>query len=96
MLEWYRSLIALRRSEPDLSDPRLDRVAVSCSASHRWVVVTRGSFRVVCNLSPDLQTVALDTPVTEVILTSAPAVSPADHAIALPGHSVAVVRVARS
>jgi len=96
MLEWYRSLIALRRAEPDLSDPRLDGVAVSCSAAEQWVVVTRGAFRVVCNLSPDLQTVILETPVTEVILTSAPAVSPADHAIPLPGHSVAVVRVAGS
>jgi maltooligosyltrehalose trehalohydrolase len=98
MLEWYRSLIALRRASPDLSDPRLDRVAVATSRADQWVVVTRGSFRVACNLSPDPQPVPLDGPVTEVALASTPGADPSagDHAVALPGHSVAIVRVAGS
>ena len=96
MLEWYRALIRLRRAEPELSDPRLDRVAVRTSAADRWVVVSRGSFRVVANLSPHPQTVAVDAPVLEVALCSAPDLSPADHAVSLPGHSVAIVRVAGS
>jgi maltooligosyltrehalose trehalohydrolase len=95
MLEWYRSLIALRRASPELPDPRLDRVAVTTSAADQWVVVTRGAFRVVCNLSPDPQTVALDARAVSVALASA-AVSVADHAVALPGHSVGIVRVAGS
>ena len=33
LLSWYRSLIALRRARPELTDPRLDRVNI-CSAGH--------------------------------------------------------------
>jgi hypothetical protein len=68
---------------------------VTTSAADQWVVVTRGAFRVVCNLSPDPQTVALDARAVSVALASA-AVSVADHAVALPGHSVGIVRVAGS
>ena len=44
---WYRELIALRRAEPWLSDPRLDLVSVAYDAEARWLVVTRGPLRVV-------------------------------------------------
>ncbi|HEY4314277.1 MAG TPA: malto-oligosyltrehalose trehalohydrolase, partial [Actinomycetes bacterium] len=59
MLRWYRDLIALRRREPELSDPRLDRVAVTYDATVRWLVVTRGSLRVVANLADHAQVVPI-------------------------------------
>jgi maltooligosyltrehalose trehalohydrolase len=59
MLRWYRDLIALRRAEPDLRDPRLERVQVDYDADAEWVLVTRGSFRVVCNLAASAQSVPL-------------------------------------
>jgi maltooligosyltrehalose trehalohydrolase len=95
MLEWYRDLIALRRAEPDLSDPRLDRVAVSYDATARWLVVSRGGLRVVCNLAAGAQDVPVDRPVESVVLASDPKAVPAGEAVALPGESVAIVRVAR-
>ena len=43
------SLIALRRAEPDLADPRLDQVEVEFDEEQGWLVVHRGSLRVVVN-----------------------------------------------
>jgi malto-oligosyltrehalose trehalohydrolase len=50
LLDWYRSLIALRRSRPELTDPRLDQVRVEYSEDDRWIVVHRGPLRVAANL----------------------------------------------
>lgn len=96
MLAWYRSLIALRRAEPELSDPRLDRVAVTYDADARWVVVTRGDLRVACNLSSVAQEVPVDVEPSEVLLASEASVKVAPKAVAMPAESVAVVRMAGS
>jgi maltooligosyltrehalose trehalohydrolase len=70
MLTWYRALLALRRAEPELSDPRLDLVSVAYDAAARWVVVTRGSLRVVGNLAASAQSGPVDLPVGEALLSS--------------------------
>ena len=107
-LAWHRDLIALRRAEPWLADPRLDQVSVTCEADAGWLVVHRGPLRVVCNLAEGPQEVPLDAPVAAVLLTSSPDLFPShpadgsphpsrsDHAVALPGQAVAVVRLAGS
>ena len=94
MLEWYRTLLRLRRDEPDLSDPRLDRTDVTYDADARWVVVRRGSLRVVCNLSAQAQTVPLPSVVQDVLASStdAPGLTTTGQ---LPAESVAIVRLAR-
>ena len=100
MLAFYRRLIALRRAEASLSDPRLDRVRVAYDAEAQWVVVTRGDLRVACNLGASAASVPLDGEVTELLLgepgdgscsltQSYPAAG-----LTLPAESVAVVRVA--
>ena len=43
VLDTYRALIALRRSEPELSDPRLDRFSVTAGRDGRTLVLNRGS-----------------------------------------------------
>jgi maltooligosyltrehalose trehalohydrolase len=97
LLAWHRDLIALRRTEPDLSDPRLDRVAVSSDATAQWVVVTRGDVRVVCNLAPTAQDVPLDATAVAVLLSSDDSVTSPDPGAtswsAAP-ESVAILRVA--
>lgn len=94
MLQWYRDLLDLRRREPDLSDPRLDRVSVTHDASARWVVVSRGQLRVVCNLSADDQVVVLDTAPAEVLLESASTCTAPDAPeVTVPGQSVVILRV---
>jgi maltooligosyltrehalose trehalohydrolase len=51
LLGIYRDLIALRRTHPELSDPRLDRLRVDFDEAERWIVLHRGDLRVVANLS---------------------------------------------
>lgn len=51
MLDLYRSLIALRRTHPALTDPRLDRFGVRAQGS--LLVIDRGPLRLVCNFGPD-------------------------------------------
>ncbi|MCY7373074.1 MAG: malto-oligosyltrehalose trehalohydrolase [Spirochaetaceae bacterium] len=92
MLGWYRALISLRRSEPELSDPRLDRVAVVCDARARWVVVTRGSLRIVANLAAAAQPVPLEGEAYEVLLASQPPTRAAG-GLTLPAEAVVIARV---
>ncbi|ROS38037.1 malto-oligosyltrehalose trehalohydrolase [Amycolatopsis thermoflava] len=51
MLDLYRSLIALRRSRPELADPWLDRFEVR--ADGPLLVLDRGALRLVCNIGPE-------------------------------------------
>ncbi|HEY6798133.1 MAG TPA: malto-oligosyltrehalose trehalohydrolase [Kineosporiaceae bacterium] len=56
MLDWYRRLIALRRQEPDLRDDDLRSVRVttgprSGTVGRGWLVVHRGRFDVLVNLT---------------------------------------------
>ena len=92
MLAWYRSLIALRRAEPELSDPRLDRVSVTYDASARWIVVSRGDLRMVCNVAADEQAVPLEEDAVDVLLASG-AASVTGQGVDLAAEAVAVVRI---
>ncbi|MDQ2710512.1 MAG: malto-oligosyltrehalose trehalohydrolase, partial [Actinomycetota bacterium] len=56
MLDLYRRLIALRRAEPHLSDPRLDLVHVDYNQAEQWLTVHRGPLRVAVNLADHTQT----------------------------------------
>ncbi|GAA1289584.1 malto-oligosyltrehalose trehalohydrolase [Saccharothrix xinjiangensis] len=87
LLETYRALIALRRSRPELADPRLDRFDVR--EQGQVLVLHRGGSRVVCNLGPDTE-VRLDTGPLDVLLAS-PGVEVAGQVVHLPGDSFAVL-----
>jgi maltooligosyltrehalose trehalohydrolase len=90
LLGWYRDLIALRKANPDLADPRLDRVSVETSEEGRWIVVHRGALRVAANLGDF--SVAVPLAPGTVLLASDPKVSMTGADITLPAHSLAVVR----
>jgi maltooligosyltrehalose trehalohydrolase len=55
LLEWHRALIALRRSRPELNDPRLTEVtvdfgthaALDLDEHSRWLALRRGGLRVI-------------------------------------------------
>ncbi|MEV6393100.1 malto-oligosyltrehalose trehalohydrolase [Nocardia xishanensis] len=53
LLACYRALLALRGQHPDLSDSSLKHVRVDYDERSRWLVLHRGSLRLVCNLSED-------------------------------------------
>jgi maltooligosyltrehalose trehalohydrolase len=50
LLEWHRALIALRRSRPELNDPRLTAVLVEADDNAaRWLMMWRGGVCVAVN-----------------------------------------------
>ncbi len=89
VLDLYRRLIALRAAEPELRDPHLDRVRVDYDEDARWVIVHRGTLRVVANLADAAQVVPLEA--SEVLLSTGRAERDGD-GLRLDGESAAVVR----
>ena len=94
VLDFYRRLLALRRSRPELSDPRLDLVEVGYDEGARWLVVYRGALRVAVNLAAERQEVPLDGTPMSVLLASRPGFVYRDGVIELEPASAAVVELA--
>jgi len=87
LLGWYRDLLALRRSEPDLRDARLGTAEVSWV--DRRLSVRRGGHLVLVNLSDEPWHV--DTS-GEVVLSWAPDVVVQDGRVSVPERSPVVLR----
>jgi maltooligosyltrehalose trehalohydrolase len=83
----YRDLIALRRKEPDMADPRLEHLVVDYDEDERWIILCRGGLRIVCNLSAEPVKVPL---AGEVVLAWGEPAVDADSTV-LQGHSFAVL-----
>jgi maltooligosyltrehalose trehalohydrolase len=93
MLRLHQTLIALRHRLPELTDPRLDRVAVTYDEAAHWLTVHRGQLRVVANLSGAAQTVPLDRPAVDVVTATDRGFRIGPDGIHLPAESGAIVRV---
>jgi maltooligosyltrehalose trehalohydrolase len=91
LLAWYRELIALRRARPELTDPRLDRVAVRFDEDARWLVITRGRLLIVASLGGVPLLVPLPEPPTAVLAASRPGVRCGDTGVTMPGAALAVL-----
>ena len=91
MLAWYRSLIHLRRSESSLCDGRLDGMQVRFDEVARWLVMERGSLRMLFNFSD--KPVRLTVPEQSVVvLCSERDVPVVAGEIDLPAESFVVLR----
>ncbi len=62
MMALYRKLVALRRSRPELTDPRFDRTSAVCDDAQRWIVVDRGGIVTAVNVSDESRTAPLPRP----------------------------------
>jgi maltooligosyltrehalose trehalohydrolase len=88
---FYQSLIALRRSEPDLADPWLDHLTIDYDEDARWFLMRRGGFAIACNLAEQ----DVDVPVTGETVLSWGEPQIGAEATRLGGHGVAVLRQVR-
>ncbi|MGY1633449.1 malto-oligosyltrehalose trehalohydrolase [Geodermatophilus sp. SYSU D01186] len=91
LLGVHRALLALRRAHPDLVDPDLSRIAVTWDDAERWLVVHRGSLRVVANLSGEAREVDLDVPAGEVLFASGELPTIDGRTVTVPRESAVVV-----
>ncbi|MFD8734377.1 malto-oligosyltrehalose trehalohydrolase [Streptomyces sp. NPDC059618] len=92
LLDWYRELIALRRSQADLSDPDLAAVRVAHDPAARWIAVRRGDVRVAVNLGKDPAAVPLGIRRASVLAAWDPVEAPGpDGILNVPGESCVVL-----
>ncbi|MFF4158945.1 malto-oligosyltrehalose trehalohydrolase [Streptomyces sp. NPDC001678] len=93
LLDWYRRLIALRRAEPALTDPRWRYEALSVTADG-VVSFRRGPLHIVVNLADRPAAARLSGPVTEAVATWRPVGLPdgEDGVLRLPPETAAVLR----
>jgi maltooligosyltrehalose trehalohydrolase len=89
VLSLYRELIALRAAIPDLRDSDLTKVAVDFDEQAKWLVVHRGTVRILVNLADEAQ--AIRAPTGEMLLATAD-VTPVDGGLVLAAQSAAIVR----
>jgi len=93
LLRLYRDLIRLRATEPDLADPRLDRVQVDYDEQHRWLRIGRGSCTVAINLAAEPRSIPLTGPAELLLATDTAELT--GTAVGLTGQSAAIVRASK-
>lgn len=87
LLAWYRDLLALRARTDDLRDDRIGSASVASGSD--WLVVSRGSLRVVVNLGEEERVVPVDGVPSYEVMTFGTSDLVID-GVALSGRSVAV------
>ena len=98
LLDWYQSLLALRRARPELTDPRLDRVRADYDEDARWLVVHRGALRVAVSFGPEPARLPVgpDSVTPVMLLASDPGARVREGAVHLPPASLAVLELPAS
>ncbi|GLX47687.1 malto-oligosyltrehalose trehalohydrolase [Streptomyces hygroscopicus subsp. hygroscopicus] len=92
VLDWYRRLIALRRDQPDLTDPDLADTKVAYDEEARWLAFRRGDVRVAVNLGKEPAAIPMG-PRPALLLAAWEPVDPPgpDGLLHLPGESCVVL-----
>jgi maltooligosyltrehalose trehalohydrolase len=90
VLDWYRRLIAFRRSTPSLTDGRYVAVAASMSGDGRSVQVRRGGVLLACNIGAESIRVPADEH-ARLLLVSDECVSLTRGELLLPAETVAIL-----
>ncbi len=90
MLDWYRRLIDIRRSIPQLTDGRNDRVRTSFDEDQGWLVLERDPVVLAANLGKNPVTLAVVAG-RHLLAGSDPSVAVADEVLTLPADWVAVL-----
>ncbi|MEU0689262.1 malto-oligosyltrehalose trehalohydrolase [Streptomyces uncialis] len=92
VLAWYRELIALRRTHPDLASTDLTAVRVTYDRTARWLMVRRGDLRIVVNVSERPAVIRLGPRPARVLAAWEPVSGPgADGLLTVPAGSCAVL-----
>ncbi|MGW3797358.1 malto-oligosyltrehalose trehalohydrolase [uncultured Dermacoccus sp.] len=94
LLDWYRTLIRLRREVPDLSDPTLGTSRVERDGEGPTSVVTvhRGDCRVVVNLSGEATTIDADRVIAAWHIVDERPADGGGVRVVIPADGVAIVR----
>lgn len=89
MLEWYKSLIELRRKSPSLNDGDPLHVKVTCDEEKRWLKMERGNVTVIVNLGAEEVRQGVEG--MKLLLSSQPGVTLEGNDVKLPPDSAAIL-----
>lgn len=92
MLHFYRELIKVRRTQPDVASGDLRATSVRFDEDAEWIIMSRGSVHVVANLAGRAQVVPFHGEVEHVLASWGRAPIVDSHGVGLDGHDVAVLR----
>ncbi|NUV59740.1 malto-oligosyltrehalose trehalohydrolase [Streptomyces sp. CAI-85] len=92
VLAWYRELIALRHTHPDLTDPDLTDIKVAHDAEAGWLAFRRGDVRVAVNLGKETAEIPLGTRPARILAAWEPVRGPGeDGLLRVPAESCVVL-----
>ena len=92
MMHFYRALIRVRRTQPDVASGDLRETSVTFDEAAQWLILSRGAVHVVANFAGRAQVVPFDGEVGHVLASWGRAPVIDGHGVSLDGHDVAVVR----
>jgi maltooligosyltrehalose trehalohydrolase len=92
MLDLYRALAVLRRTVPELTDPRFAELSATYDDDARWFRLNRGPLVILANLGADELTVELGGNARALLATDA-GTTLAGGKATLPGHSALIARI---
>lgn len=92
MLDWYRKLIELRKTTKDLAPGPLDATKVRFDEKEKWMVIERGSIRIVFSIADKPVSLDLGSK-AELLLQSAEEIEASGSSVKLPPDSVAILKV---
>ncbi|MCU1406580.1 MAG: 1,4-alpha-glucan branching enzyme [Glaciihabitans sp.] len=90
LLGVYRDLINLRRTRPELTDPRFAHLAATYSDERNWYRLERGAVSILVNFGTEAITLPLGAPVS-ILLSTDENASVTDREATLPAHSALIV-----
>jgi maltooligosyltrehalose trehalohydrolase len=93
LLAWHRDLIAMRRSFPSLSDPRLETIEVEVDDGLRSLTIRRGTVSLLVNLG-ERDALFVVSPGATLLLKSRADICLDGGVVAVPPDSVAILEVA--
>jgi maltooligosyltrehalose trehalohydrolase len=92
MLDLHRRLIALRKSEADLTDPDLSHVEVQFDEHERWLTLGRGSITLAVNFAGEARAVPLPSTASALLLATEEDTISEGGQIQLPPLSAAILK----
>ncbi len=91
MLAWYRELIALRRSTPELNDGGPGHARAACGGEPGWISIERGNTRLLCNLGAEAHAFPLGEG-ERVLLSSRETIEMLEGVLKVPPDTAVIVR----
>jgi maltooligosyltrehalose trehalohydrolase len=91
MLQLYRDLAALRRSRPELTDPRFIRNTVEFDDDEKWLLIDRSGVRIAVNMSDDIRIIPFTDAAGSLLLATRGGAEFDDDTLCLPPHTAVVI-----